>query len=482
MNSAKSRQKTFVSTTVVIILFASTLVCITPSAAGGDSTDSLQAGTARIDITPPVPYRMSGYFHERLSTGIHDPLLAKALVLRQGDRRAALVFCDLIGFQASFTANVRTQIERQTGIPQEHIAIIATHSHTGPLYFGRLRDKFHDQAIAATGEDSLERIDYPKQLADRLVEAVRQADAAVEPIKLASGVGRQDTLAFNRRFHMKDGTVRFNPGYMNPNIVRVAGPIDPQVGIVLLRAENRPAVSLVSYALHLDTTGGTEYSADYPYYLATALRKELGDGAISLFGTGTCGDINHVDVTSRDRRRPDVIGPMLARSIIEALPSLVDQPQPSLDMRQAIVTVPLQQYTEDEIVWACETIEHVGDRAVPFLDRVRAYKIMDIKARQTDKIDLEVQVFKLSNQTAVVTLPGEVFVDLGQAIKAASPFETTLVIELANDAPGYLPTNKAFKEGSYETVNSRIAPGGAEKMVELAIKLLQDLKPETDVR
>jgi len=74
-----------------------------------------------------------------------------------------------------------------------------------------------------------------------------------------------------------------------------------------------------------------------------------------------------------------------------------------------------------------------------------------------------------------VLLPGEVFVDLGLAIKLASPFAHTLVIELSNDNPAYLPTEKAFKEGSYETVNSRIAPGGGERLVEAAIQLLKEL-------
>ena len=60
-------------------------------------------------------------------------------------------------------------------------------------------------------------------------------------------------------------------------------------------------------------------------------------------------------------------------------------------------------------------------------------------------------------------------------IKQDSPFATTLVIELCNDTPGYLPTRKAFAEGSYETVNSRIKPGWGEKMADEAIGLLQDL-------
>jgi neutral ceramidase len=86
-----------------------------------------------------------------------------------------------------------------------------------------------------------------------------------------------------------------------------------------------------------------------------------------------------------------------------------------------------------------------------------------------------VQVFRLNSDVAIVVLPGEVFADLGLAIKRRSPFKHTLVIELSNDTPAYIPSEKAFKEGSYETINSRIAPGGAERLVAEAVRLLKAL-------
>ncbi len=73
-------------------------------------------------------------------------------------------------------------------------------------------------------------------------------------------------------------------------------------------------------------------------------------------------------------------------------------------------------------------------------------------------------------------LPGEIFVELGLAIKQASPFKHTLVIELSNDNPAYIPTEKAFKEGGYETINSRIEPGGGEQLVAEALRLLKALQ------
>src|SRR6188768_2281788 len=109
------------------------------SITAANSADELQAGFAAVDITPPIGYRMSGYFDERLSTGTLDPLRAKAMVLRQGDVKAAIVICDLIGLKASVTAAARRMAEEQTKIPANQICIAATHTHTAPLYAGALR-------------------------------------------------------------------------------------------------------------------------------------------------------------------------------------------------------------------------------------------------------------------------------------------------------------------------------------------------------
>ena len=124
---------------------------------------------------------------------------------------------------------------------------------------------------------------------------------------------------------------------------------------------------------------------------------------------------------------------------------------------------------------ARKDMEHVGDRSVSLLDRVETYKIVALQDFQEETIPLEIHAFRLSPDVAIVTLPGEIFVEVGLHIKLSSPFKTTLVIELANDAPDYIPTRKAFVEGGYETVNSRITLGGGEKMVEAAIVLLKEL-------
>jgi len=445
----------------------------------------LSAGVAVIDITPPIGYRMSGYFSERLSTGVLNPLQAKAIVLRQGDESAALVFCDIIGLSLDVSSRARRQASEKTGIAAENILIAATHTHTGPLYFDALRNYLHDLAVDKFGSDPCEKVDYPSELVAKIVTVIKQADAVtrLRRVRLEAWTAEQQGLSFNRRFHMKDGTVQFNPGVLNPNIVRPAGPIDSELGIVFFRERDGDgaAAALVNFALHLDTVGGTKYAADYPFYLEKSLRETFGENFVVLFGTGTCGDINHIDVTKKERLKTDYIGRTLAETIKAktAENTVKVRASPALAVRSEIIHVPLQRYGPEQVAWARENIKKVGTAELPFLKQVEAYKILELEMRGGDTIPLEVQVFRLSRDVALVGLPGEVFVDLGLAIKRASAFPNTLVVELCQDDPGYIPTEKAFAEGSYETVNSRIVPGGGETMVEAAVRLLKTLKTQS---
>jgi hypothetical protein len=269
---------------------------------------------------------------------------------------------------------------------------------------------------------------------------------------------------------------------LNPEIVRPAGPIDPDVGIVLMKSTDgkQDRAALTVFPLHLDTVGGTEYSADYPFYLERELRQGLGSRFVSLFGNGTCGDINHIDVSNslpqKGHEEAARIGAALAETVRHAIPTLKTVETPKLAVRSATASVPIQQFTHDEIVQAKQDLFKVGTSQLSFLDQVKATKIMQVQLRPAGTLALEVQVFRLSDDLAIVGLPGEVFVELGLAIKHGSPFARTLVIELCNDTPAYIPTKKAFAEGSYETVNSQVQPGGGEAMVETALRLLNEVR------
>jgi len=230
--------------------------------------------------------------------------------------------------------------------------------------------------------------------------------------------------------------------------------------------------------MHPDTTGGTEYSADYPFYLQETLRAALGGDVVSVFGTGTCGDINHIDVNRKDRPTARAIGNALGETVLAAIPKRCPVADARLRATGATVEAALHRYTAEQEAEAAKNLAEVGTGKVPFLKEVEACRIMDLKARKGSTLALEVQAFRLGRDVAVVTLPSEIFVELGLAIQKASPFKTTFVIELANDGIGYIPTKKAFTEGSYEVINSRVQSGTGEKLVDAAVRLLQELSSQ----
>jgi hypothetical protein len=463
----------------------------------------LRVGVAEADITPPEGFLMAGYYHERRATGTRDPLKARALVFRGDGEQAALVVCDLTGIAADLTAEVRRRASARTGIPAAHIVVTATHSHTAPDY---TRD-LYDYLQAGAGKAAAGKEPYAARLVRGIVEAVVAAHARARPAAVEAGSARQETpvLSFNRRFVMKDGSVRTWMRLADPDVVRPAGPIDPEVGLLLVRpaAGGRPLGLLSNFALHLDTVGGTLWSADYPYPVEQALRKALGPDVVSVFGTGCCGDINHVDPGRKGRNTTDFIGRSLARTVEGALPHLRRVPRPTLRVRRATVPLPLREVTAEQVARARPLLlDARAGKKVDFFEQVAAYRAIVLDqlrhkrphvraadfinwglshswAGVGDRLPVEVHVIALGEDVAIVCLPGEVFVDLGLAVKRASPFRTTLVVELANCVETmYVPTRAACAGGGYEVTNSAVAPGSGEMLVEAAVRLLRDVATE----
>jgi hypothetical protein len=473
---------------VLFFLFAAISSCRPDNAA------VLKGNMAQVNITPPVGARLAGHFYESFSTGIHDSLWAKAIVLEQGKTKFAFVFCDLIGITTEVSTAARKLASAATGIPFENILIAATHSHTGPLFYGFQHTYFLNKAIALKGVDEHEKTDYPDFLTHQIKRVIVEANEGVKPIEIETGMAEQTGLSFNRRYYMKNGTVLFNPGPLNPDIAGPAGPIDPAVGILLIRDREQKKYTggLTSFAMHADCIGGTEMSADYPYYLEQRLKKEFGNNFISAFALGPSGDVNDVDVTKDQPIYSDSnthkIGKTLGQTVIQALPKFGGIDRPSLASFSLKILLPLQVPSQAQIDSAEVLINNLykvratgayirnaGGESGDFLKRVEMSKYLALK-NQKPAVEVEVQVFRIDSQTAIVGLPGEIFAQLGLDIKKKSPFENTILMTVCNDRTSYVPTIKAFKEGSYEVTNSILKPGGGEMLVEAAVKLLNEAK------
>jgi hypothetical protein len=444
----------------------------------------LKVGMAIEDITAPIGMRVGGNYVSPVSKGVHDPLLAKAIVFAQGDVKAALVVCDLTGVSLDITQQARAAANKSTGIPVAHIIISATHTHGAPQYTGPIRDLEHAKEIAEHGKDAHEPIDYTAFVAAQCVKAIERANASLAPSSLDIGIADQPGLAFNRRFHLKNGFVRLKPGKKNPEIVRVAGPVDTSLPILLVRnAKGKPVGSLISFAMHVATYGGADWGADFPGHLQNGLRKSFGPDFISIFGEGTAGDINHIDV-STDRPQPSTTEPQrianeLKTTYLKAIPSLNRMKSPSLAAGSMTVSLPMIEVTDEQVARATNVFLRKVTSTPDFyllVESSRTLQARDRRKRFGATEPAEVQAIRLGADTAIVTLPHEVFVELGTSIKKASPFKNTFVLSLAEDGSFYVPTMKAFAEGSYEVTTCPLKPGCGEALVDTAVKLLQSLK------
>ncbi|MBM3740125.1 MAG: hypothetical protein FJW39_30585 [Acidobacteria bacterium] len=456
------------------------LLCA-PLTAGG-----LLLGRAEVKITPPDGMPMGGGFTIRLGKAAHDDLLCKALVFEQDGARAALVSCDVESLHRAWVVAARKRITAAGWIPGDRVMITATHSHSGPEMTPLVLE-------GAKGETLKISQAYHDALPTKIAQAVCEAAKSLTPVRVWFARGHEDSISFNRRYLMKDGSVRTNPGQMNPDIVRPAGPIDPELSLVYFDApDGTPIATIVNFALHTTAWGGPGFSADFPGVLARRLAEAKSPAMTTLFLQGCSGNINQVDVGTREKQSgPAVserIGTILAAGVLKLYRKMEAVPVPgaSLRVRSKAVRLPALQYGPEQLAAARETISRArsGARDGPkFLDLVEAFKIVNVaEVHKNQPIETEVQAILFAGQLAIAGLPAEVFTELGMMVKGASPFPRTLVSELANDMLDYIPNLRAYPEGSYEPTTARCAPGCGEHLATEMTNLLIGAYRESLVR
>jgi hypothetical protein len=418
----------------------------------------LKIGVGSTVITPFLDTRMAGYYYPRTADGVHDDLHAKALVFDDGQNQIVLVACDAVSVRRDAVEEARRRIQKKWGIPPSHVLISATHSHTGPVL---------------TEE-------YGKSLSQWIADSVMTAQGRKQTATLFVATEQEASLPHYRRYFMKDGSVRTNPGFLNPDVVKPAGEIDPTVGVLYAEdALHQPVLTWVNYAMHQDTVGGTWISADYAHFLAQFLGKIKGPEMLTVFTIGTAGNINHWDV-----RRPGPqrgfetarrLGEVLGSAVAKAYTHLEPLSSGGIRAVSEAIDLPLAKVTPEEIEQARKILAQPPPPNVDFtIERVHASKVMRVHNRKGQPIRAEVQALAVG-PVAFIGIPGELFVELGRRIRSQSPFPYTFVVELANDGIGYLPTRLAFQQGSYEPTSSPLEPGAGEKIADTAIGLLKRL-------
>ncbi len=397
------------------------------------------AGCAQQVITPPVGVSLAGYFHDRVSKRIRDDLYARAVVIEHHGTRLAIVSCDLISMTEKITIPTKTMITQQVDIPPEHVLICATHTHTGP--------ELRSNAVVPRSQA------WAEALPGRIADAVQMAADSMFTATLHPGRTEVEGYAFNRLFRLKDGSEQFGKRGRDADIVREAGPIDPELQTLsIVDEEGALRGMLVNFALHPDVIGGGSadfISADWPGEMARNLAAIYGDEVVTLFLQGTAGDINHAphDATHLPRggpRKAVQLGRALAGAAIYAAERA--EPMTALEIAGQIEVLSIPYYTRDAAFMAEIERLKTGEQG-PF----EKYLIERAESWPYDgkTADVPVQTMRLGD-VAVVGLPAEIFVRIGLEIKQFSPAPFTFVVELANArVTTYVPTTDQAERGAY---------------------------------
>jgi neutral ceramidase len=278
----------------------------------------------------------------------------------------------------------------------------------------------------------------------------------------------------------------WNPGKLNPNISRPAGPTDPAVPVLYIETpDGKGIATYVNFAVHLDTTGGMQFSADYAYELGKILADAKGPDLISLFTIGCAGNVNHLDTSRPDAQagfeEASRIGAVLAGEVLKTIQRAPVVNFSEIRVSSKVLKLELPHFTAEEVAWARRTQALYGTpKAPPMLELARAAKIIELDDRHGAPLEAEVQVIALGNQIAFVSFPGEMFVEFGLSLKQDSPFPITIGAELANGALGYIPNSTAYPQGQYEVVSSRLKQGAGEELVAAALSQLDALYDEAE--
>lgn len=431
----------------------------------------LRAGAAQTCITPHLGCHLDGHFTDRVSDEVHDDLFAKAVVLDNGETRLGIVCCDLIIVTREMTEAVKARVAEQAGIPPDHLLVTATHTHYGPAVAG---------AFLTEPE-----VEYRERVPARIAEAVVLAARRLRPAQLGWAFGECPTEVHNRRWHMRDGSVRMNPGYLNPDAIRPVGPTDPTLSLLVLRDEaRRPIAALGNLALHYVGSRNTDISSDYFGEFGRALQRCAGAEFVAIMTNGCFGDVNNVDFGRAAPAAPhpyyrlERVANVCAGEAWKAWNTLWEedyQSAPVLGAALEWVELAPRRPTPEQLVEAERYLaEHSLSEDLSRYAYAREHVLM---ADMPERMSLPIQALRIGD-TALVGLPGEVFAEVGLELRQRSPFAHTVPVGLANDTIGYVAPDYQMDLGGYEVTLCRhvIAPKGTAALwTETALALLSRL-------
>ena len=470
-------------TGVMVLVIGALLACTAKTA---DVQPVIKVGVGETVITPSEPTRMRGFARAQVSTGVHDDLHARSLVVEDANGDTVVMMTvALVGLSEDYLTAIRAGISARTGIKPENILVSCTHTHSGPNV-GATPNTFNKEEVEA----SIASPAYRTFLVEQCVaSAVRAWDSRV-PGRIGIASTKVLELGRNRR--------RLLYGGLHP---------DPEVAVIKVEdAKGKLLGVAFNYGCHPSGIDwhNTLFTEDWPYYAMQAIKKQVGPDVWVAFYQSAEGDVGvgysaelsavGVDMPVRTYWYIEHKGNQMAGAVLEALPTIATSGD--ADVRVAVDRFDYPLRTEYPV-----SVEEAERELADARKRLAEFEnVPELSAtRRADEVRVEVfqadQKFRTAKrflsqperpatrsleQMAVgigdavfVGFPGELFSEIGLAIKEGSAVEKTFVIGLTCGPGGYLPTAKEFLEGDYEVNGSSYSPATEAFCVESSLDLIK---------
>lgn len=443
------------------------------------AADTFRAGAARGAITPELGRPIVGNFLTSPANHVHDDLWVRCIALDDGTTRVAFVVCDVLQFGRDVSDEARRLVQEETGLPAGNILVSAIHTHSGASVSGA----------------------YQKLVVRRIADTVRCALNNLAPARIGWATANEPRHVNNRRWYLKPGTVPANPFggtndvvKMNPdrcskNLVKPAGPTDPEICLIAVQTpEGRPIALFANYTLHyVGGVRGSDISADYFGMFNDRMQELLGADRqdppfVSIMSNGASGDINNIDFTRPGEKLPPyekmrIVANDVAQKALAAYRTVQWRDHVTLDAAFEEIELTNRRPTPEQLERAQTILALKKAGTEPkLLEGIYAERTVSMSMLpESGKIPL--QAFRIG-EVGIVTFPNEPFCEIGLELKRRSPFKPTFVVELAHGSFGYLPTPEQHKLGGYETWlgSNRLEIEASPKMIGRLLAMLARLR------
>ena len=457
--------------------------------------NKLLAGFSRLDVTPPMGVPVVGYFKPRFAEGVLDALEVNALALAVEDKKVVLLSVDNCGFSEAVAKSYREHICEVTGLPSDCVFLHATHTHTGPSTCPTYE---HDLVLLSEYENHPLLPEYFYFLRRKVADAALLALKDLQPAKMGWAVGNAPKVAFVRRFRMKDGKVRTNPGVGNPDILHPIGDVDERVNVLRFDREGAESIVLANFGNHPDSVGNSLISGDWPTLFRHRLEKAL-DNVKSIFFNGAQGDVNHVNVNAKGGDFNDTfhdfddvdrgygharhMGNVVAAAVLQVFDKVTYTDVETLRTLEKTISIPSNMPTAEEAKQA----HVINDLHMTGRDAELPYEGMELttvvaEAGRMVRLEHGPESFPMNfmgvavGNVALFGIPGEPFTGVGRGLKEAEGWDLVLPCCLTNGCRGYFPMIDAYQEGGYEARSSSFKAGSAELIVKEGCEMLAQLR------